>query len=87
MSTVGKPFVVAAIARDAGVTLNVADAAFDAFIEAVKTGTTDAGDKVVLKGFATFERVAKPARMATNPATGEKVQVPAREAIRVKAKY
>jgi len=47
-------------------------AAFDAIAEALA-----AGDKVQLIGFGSFEVKARAAREGHNPATGEKITIPA----------
>lgn len=43
------------------------------------------GDKVILRGFGTFQRKAVPARTARNPKTGAAVPVPARSVLRFSA--
>ena len=45
-------------------------------MEAVSVALED-GDKVQLIGFGTFEVKDKPAREGHNPATGEKISIPA----------
>ena len=49
------------------------------------TRETDAGEKVILKGFGTFSRKAKAARTARNPQTGAAITVPARNVLVFKA--
>lgn len=39
------------------------------------------GDKVILRGFGTFQRKAKPARTARNPKDGSPIPVPARSVL------
>lgn len=51
-----------------------AAAALDAVIDTVYTSVSK-GEKVVLTGFGAFERRARAARMARNPATGAQVSV------------
>ncbi len=46
-----------------------------------------AGKTVSLREFATFKPVDRPARTGRNPATGEPVQIPARKACAIKAKF
>lgn len=48
--------------------------ALDAVIDTVYQSVSK-GEKVVLTGFGAFERRARAARMARNPATGEQVRV------------
>lgn len=55
----------------------------DAILDAIKNGLIEDG-KVSLTGFGTFMLVDKPARVARNPKTGEKVDVPARTTTRFK---
>ena len=55
------------------------DAAIDAAVEAVKRG-----ERVQVIGLATLSIVEKKARVAKNPRTGEKIQVPARKVVRIK---
>jgi DNA-binding protein HU-beta len=38
----------------------------------------DSGDKVTIPGFGTFSTRRRAARTGTNPSTGEKIQIPAR---------
>lgn len=51
-----------------------AAAALDAVVDTV-TRTVAKGEKVGITGFGVFEKVDKPARMARNPATGQRVRV------------
>ena len=62
------------IANNAGITLKDATVAFDAFITAVTEGL-NAGDKVQISGFGTFELKTKSAREGINPKTGEKISI------------
>ncbi|GAA2408964.1 hypothetical protein GCM10010191_16900 [Actinomadura vinacea] len=50
------------------------DAVFDAIIDSVT-----AGERVLVTGFGTFDRHARPARTARNPRTGQAVEVAAGE--------
>lgn len=56
--------------------------AFNLVADAVRLGNT-----VEIREFATFKPVDRPARIGRNPATGEPVQIPARKACAVKAKF
>ncbi|MFI6520708.1 HU family DNA-binding protein [Spirillospora sp. NPDC050679] len=53
------------------------DAVFDAIMETVADG-----GRVLVTGFGTFDRVARPARQARNPRTGQPIEVPAGDAAR-----
>lgn len=79
-----KQELITAISEQAGLTKADAGKALEAL-----TGTiADAmkkGDKVQLVGFGTFETVKKAAREGKNPATGEKIKIPACVAPKFKA--
>jgi len=46
---------------------------------------TDQGENVIIRGFGTFKRVDKPARVARNPMTGGDVQVPPKSVLKFTA--
>ena len=56
------------------------DATLGAIADALK-----AGDKVALLGFGTFAVNERPARQGINPATKEKIEIPAKKVIKFKA--
>lgn len=56
------------------------DATLGAIADALK-----AGDKVALLGFGTFSVNERPARQGINPATKEKIEIPAKKVIKFKA--
>ena len=58
----------------------VIDAALEAAVEAVKKG-----ENVQLVGYATISVAKRAARVSKNPRTGEKVNVPAKNAVKIKA--
>lgn len=66
--------VAARAAGDPATARRYVDAVFETVIENVA-----AGDRVVVTGFGTFDRLARPARTARNPRTGLPVQVAAAE--------
>ena len=78
-----KKELVAKLAKQTGLSqaksLEVINALFDAKpgrgIIAIEL---DAGRKVSIPGFGTFYTRSRAARVGTNPATGEKIQIPAR---------
>ena len=43
------------------------------------------GDKVVVAGFISFERVTRQARTGRNPQTGASMEIPAQAAVKVSA--
>ncbi|XVQ13973.1 HU family DNA-binding protein [Spirillospora sp. CA-255316] len=71
-----KSELIEAVAERAGSDRAVArrhvEAVFDAIIDSVT-----AGERVLVTGFGTFDRAARPARTARNPRTGQAVEVAA----------
>ena len=68
--------LIRAVANNAGITLKDAGIAFDAVIDAITAGL-NAGEKVQISGFGTFELKKKGAREGVNPKTGEKIKISA----------
>ena len=66
--------LVRAIANNLGITLKDAAIALDGTIDAITEGL-NAGEKVQISGFGTFELKTKPARDGFNPKTGEKIKI------------
>ena len=64
------------IAKEADVSLIVAQAALDSFTNRV-TQALKGGDKVTLVGFGTFQAKERSAREGRNPKTGEILQIAA----------
>lgn len=79
-----KSELVSAIAAGAGLSKVDAKKALDATLEAI-TNAVKAGDKVALLGFGTFSVNERPAREGINPATKEKIAIPAKNVIKFKA--
>ncbi len=71
-----KTDLVAKIADKTGLTKKDADKAVTAFVEVVTDGLK-AGEKIQMVGFGTFEVRDRAAREGKNPATGEKINIPA----------
>ncbi len=82
MANISKGELVEQVAAQAGTDNKTAAAVLKAFEQTVLSSVTK-GDKVVLTGFVSFEQVARPARTARNPQTGEAVKVKAKKAPRV----
>jgi DNA-binding protein HU-beta len=72
-----KAELIKAVAEKAGIKKTFAEAAVNAFIEVV-TEALAKGDKVEIRGFGTFLMKERAPRVARNPRTGEKVEIPAR---------
>ncbi len=66
--------LVRTIANKAGITLKDAANALDGVIEAITDGL-NAGEKIQISGFGTFELKVKPAREGINPKTQEKISI------------
>ena len=79
-----KTDLVAAVAAQAGLTKAQAQGAVEATVDAI-AGALKGGDKVQLVGFGTFSVVEKAAREGVNPATGAKIQIPAKKVAKFKA--
>ncbi|MBP5688872.1 MAG: HU family DNA-binding protein [Muribaculaceae bacterium] len=79
-----KTDLVNAIANEAKLTKVQAKAALEAALCAVG-GALAKGDKVALIGFGTFAVVKKDARPGVNPATKQKITIPARKVVKFKA--
>lgn len=65
------------VALDLGITKKDAGLAIDGVVEAFKDGILEDG-KVTIVGFGSFRTMARKARTARNPKTGEPVEVPAK---------
>ncbi len=79
-----KSELINAIAEQAGLTKVNAKKALEAFICAVSDAMAK-GDKVALVGFGTFSVNEKGERTGINPATKEKITIPAKKVVKFKA--
>ncbi|HTB09559.1 MAG TPA: HU family DNA-binding protein [Acidimicrobiales bacterium] len=77
-----KAELVEAIVAESGASKNTVAEVLKAF-EDVVVGNVSKGEKIVLSGFLSFERVERKARTARNPQTGEAIQVNASRAPKV----
>jgi len=73
-----KEELVSEVAAQAGVTKRVAEAAVEAVIDTIMAAVED-GERVTLNNFGTFERKHRNPRTGRVPATGEAVDIPARD--------
>lgn len=71
-----KADLVSKMAEKSGLNKKQAEAALDSFVDAVQE-TLQAGDKVQLVGFGTFETRERAERKGRNPGTGEEITIPA----------
>ena len=79
-----KADLIEKIANGAAIKKEDAKKALDATVGAIKDALV-AGDKVSLIGFGTFIVSERPAREGINPATKEKIQIPAKKVAKFKA--
>ena len=79
-----KSELIAKIADVAGLSKAHAKKALDATVDVLKEALV-AGEKIQLVGFGTFAVAERPAREGINPATKEKIQIPARKVAKFKA--
>ncbi|MHB8334233.1 MAG: HU family DNA-binding protein [Acidimicrobiales bacterium] len=77
-----KAELVDAIAAESGAAKNTVAEVLKAFEDVVVKNVSN-GEKIVLSGFLSFERVQRKARTARNPQTGEAIQVAASKAPKV----
>lgn len=78
-----KAELVAAVAKDTGLSKAAAEKALDSVLKNVYKGAKKA--PVQLVGFGTFRTVSRKARQGVNPSTGQKIKIPARKAFTFKA--
>lgn len=71
-----KTELIASVAEKAELSKKDAEKAVSALLESV-TETLQAGDRIALTGFGTFEVKERAARTGKNPRTGEPVQIAA----------
>ncbi|MEG0073922.1 MAG: HU family DNA-binding protein [Clostridia bacterium] len=74
-----KAEIIAKVAEESKLTKKAAEAALDAFVCTVE-GALQAGEKVQLVGFGTFEVRQRAARKGLNPQTKEQIKIPASKA-------
>lgn len=76
--------LVEQMAKDADISKAAANKALNSFIGSVKKALKKKDGKITLVGFGTFAKVRRKARKGVNPATGEKIKIKARNAVRFK---
>lgn len=80
-----KSELVSTIAERTGQSEKTVNEVLNGFIEVVGETVAKGKDKVTIPGFLSFERVARKARTGRNPRTGESMEVPASNAVKVTA--
>ena len=78
-----KTELIEKIAAGSELSKAAAKKALDATTEAIKEALV-AGDKVQLVGFGTFSVSERPARQGVNPATKQKIEIPAKKVAKFK---
>ncbi len=78
-----KSELINAMAAEAGLTKADARKALDGFVNAI-TESLKKGEKISLVGFGTFGINERKARVGLNPATKEKIQIPAKKVVKFK---
>ena len=78
-----KEFIVA-LSKELGLSQKDTKATFISVINTIKDCTIDSGT-LTIQGFGTFKVKDIKARNGVNPATGERIVIPARKAFRFKA--
>ncbi len=79
-----KAELVSAIAKRADVSASTVDSVIDGLREELVEAITR-GDKVALPGLLTVERTQRSARTGRNPQTGESIDIPAANTVKVTA--
>lgn len=78
-----KAELISEVAKESGET-NATVTRVLAALQSSVIGAVAAGDEVKLTGFVAFSPVVQAARVATNPRTGEKIDVAEKKAVRVR---
>jgi DNA-binding protein HU-beta len=76
---------VTALAEKANLRKSDVDDVVKAFVDVVTDELSSGEGEVTIPGFVSFKRVDRSAREGRNPATGEKIKVPATKAVKVSA--
>ena len=71
-----KQELIEKVAMDTDISKKKAGDAVNSVFDGIKLGL-EKGDKITMVGFGTFSVAKRAARIGLNPATGEKIQIPA----------
>lgn len=80
-----KAQLIEQMAKDAGVSKAEAGKVLDSLFDSIEQAIKEEDGRATLTGFGTFSRSYRKARQGVNPATGEKMAIEARHAIKFKA--
>lgn len=76
--------LITAVAEKSGITKASAKLAIAAAFEQIKN-TVKSGDTIRINDFGTFSKGHRAARQGVNPSTGAKIQIEAKDTLKVKA--
>ena len=79
-----KSDLIERIADDAGISKTAAAKALDALLNGIQGSLKAPDSKVTISGFGTFSKVHRKERQGLNIATGEKMTIAARDAVKFK---
>lgn len=79
-----KKDLIAAISQKSGMAKNQSEVALNAVIDCL-SDLLAKGDSIVLPGFASLSVKKRAARTGRNPATGQSINIPARNTVHFKA--
>jgi DNA-binding protein HU-beta len=80
-----KKQLIEQIANDAGISKTEAGNALNSLIDGIKEAIKEKDGRITLTGFGTFSKIHRKARQGVNPATGEKMTIKARNAVKFQA--
>lgn len=80
-----KTQLIEQMANDVGISKTEAGKAFNSLIDGIMEAIKKKDGRITLTGFGTFSKVYRKARQGVNPATGKKMTIEARHAIKFKA--
>ncbi len=78
-----KKDIIAQIAKDAGITKKAAETAYDSLVAQVYKGAKSK-EGLTLPGLGKFVKVRRKARTGHNPATRQKIRIPAKTVVKFK---
>ena len=73
------------MAKEAGISKTEAGKALDSLIDGIGEAIKAEDSKITLPGFGTFSKGYRKARQGVNPATGKKITIKARHAVKFQA--
>ena len=80
-----KAQMIEEMANDVGISKAEAGKALHALLDGIGKAIKEKDGRITLTGFGTFSKAYRKARQGVNPATGEKITIKARHAIRFQA--